>query len=43
MRAVVYFNPAEMEALKKLSEKTSAPVAALVRKAVVEWLKKQKP
>jgi hypothetical protein len=41
-RTVVYFDPAEREALHKLSEKTGAPVAELVRRAVREWLKKQK-
>jgi len=41
-RTVVYFDPKEREALRKLSEKTGAPVAELVRRAVAEYLKKQK-
>jgi hypothetical protein len=41
-RTVVYFDPAEREALQKLSEKTGAPVAELVRRAVREWLQKHK-
>jgi hypothetical protein len=41
-RTVVYFDPAEREALEKLSEETGAPIAALVRRAVAEWLKTTK-
>jgi Ribbon-helix-helix domain len=41
-RTIVYFDPAERTALQKLSEQTGAPVAELVRRAVREWLKKQK-
>ena len=42
-RTVVYFDPAEIEGLKKLSAKNGAPVAELVRRAVAEYLKKQAP
>ena len=42
-RTVVYFDPAEREALEKLSAKTGAPIAALVRMAVAEYLKKRAP
>jgi hypothetical protein len=41
-RTVVYFNETEWEALKKMSEKTGAPVAELVRRAVAEWVAKKK-
>jgi hypothetical protein len=41
-RTVVYFNESEWEALKKMSEKTGAPVAELVRRAVAEWVAKKK-
>ena len=41
-RTVVYFNEAEWEALKKMSEKTGAPVAELVRRAVADWVAKKK-
>lgn len=40
-RTVVYFDPAEREALEKLSARTGAPIAELVRRAVAEYLKKQ--
>jgi uncharacterized protein (DUF111 family) len=39
VRTVVYLGKAEREALKKISEKTGAPVAELVRRAVQAWLK----
>jgi hypothetical protein len=42
-RTVVYFNESEWEALKKMSEKTGAPVAELVRRAVAEWIAKKSP
>jgi hypothetical protein len=41
-RTVVYFDPAERKALENLSAKTGAPIAELVRRAVTEWLKKNK-
>jgi hypothetical protein len=40
-RTVIYLDPAEREALRKLSAKTGAPVAELVRRAVNYWLKRQ--
>jgi hypothetical protein len=42
VRTVVYLDKSEREALEKISEKTGAPVAALVRKAIAEWLKKSR-
>jgi Ribbon-helix-helix protein, copG family len=39
-RTVVYLEPAEREALDKISAKTGAPVGELIRRAVAEWLKK---
>jgi len=41
-RTVVYFEPAQREALERLSKKTGAPIAELVRRAVSEWLKGRK-
>jgi Ribbon-helix-helix domain len=41
-KSVVYFDEPVWEALKKLSDKTGAPVAELVRRAVAEWLAKKK-
>jgi ribbon-helix-helix protein len=41
-RTVVYFDPAEIEGLKKLSVATGAPVAELVRRAVAEYLKRRR-
>ncbi len=42
LRTVVYLDAGERKALDRLSEETGAPVAALVRKAITEWLKKNK-
>jgi predicted DNA-binding protein len=42
IRTVVYLAPEVSEALKKLSSKSGAPVGELVRRAVVEYLKKAK-
>ena len=42
LRTVVYFDPPEREALEKLSQQTGAPITALVRKAVIVWLKTAK-
>ncbi len=42
IRTVVYLEPEVNEALKKLSDKTGAPVGEHVRRAVVEYLKKVK-
>lgn len=41
-RTVVYLDPAERAALERLSKKTGAPIAELVRRAVAEWLKGRK-
>ena len=41
IRTVIYLGKAEREALRKLSEKSGAPLAELVRRAVVAWLKAQ--
>jgi hypothetical protein len=42
VRTVVYLEPEVSEALKKLSSKNGAPVGELVRRAVVDYLKKAK-
>jgi hypothetical protein len=42
LRTVVYLDAKERQALDRLSEETGAPVAALVRKAIIEWLKKNR-
>jgi hypothetical protein len=41
-RIVAFLNDKQMAALKKISERNLAPVSALVRKAVDEFLKRQK-
>jgi hypothetical protein len=41
-RTVVYLDLAEREALERLSAKTGAPIAELVRRAVAQYLKKTK-
>jgi hypothetical protein len=40
-RTVVYFDPAEREALERISANTGASIGELVRRAVAEWLKKK--
>jgi hypothetical protein len=42
LRTVVYLDVKERKALDRISAETGAPVAALVRKAITEWLKKNK-
>jgi len=42
IRTVFYASPSDREALEKISEKTGAPVAELIRRAVAEWLEKQR-
>jgi hypothetical protein len=42
IRTVVYLEKKEADALKKLSEKTGAPLTELVRRALAEWLKHNK-
>jgi hypothetical protein len=37
----VYFTEAQLAALKKLSERSGAPVSELVRRAVDAYIKKQ--
>ena len=41
-RFQIYLTGAQHQKLTKLSEKTLAPVAALVRRAIDEFLKRQK-
>ena len=41
-RIVAFLNDEQMAALKKISERNLAPVSALVRKAVEEFLRRQK-
>jgi predicted DNA-binding protein len=40
-RTNIYFRPDQMKKLKELNEKTGAPVAELVRRAVDEYLAKR--
>jgi len=42
IRTTFYLGPAEHAALEKLSKETDVPVAAMIRRAIAEWLKKQK-
>jgi predicted DNA-binding protein len=42
VRFQIYLTPAQYRELTKLSERTMAPVAAHVRKAIEEYLKRQK-
>ena len=39
-RTVIYLDKKDSEALKRLSERTGAPVTELARRAVSEYLKK---
>jgi hypothetical protein len=41
-RTVVYLDSKDRKALDRISAETGAPVAALVRKAIAEWLVKNK-
>jgi hypothetical protein len=41
-RTVVWLTDEQIKALARISEKSLAPVSALVRRAVEEFLKKQK-
>jgi hypothetical protein len=40
VRTVFLLDPADRDALEKLSAKTGAPVAELIRRAVAEWLER---
>jgi len=40
-RTVIYLDKKDSEALKRLSERTGAPVTELARRAVSEYLKKR--
>jgi predicted DNA-binding protein len=42
VRTVFYMNDADKKALERLSQKTGAPVAELLRRAVAAYLKQQK-
>lgn len=42
IRTLVQFDEADKKALERLSKKTGAPVAELVRRAVAAYLKQQK-
>jgi len=42
VRTVFYLDEAEKKALGRLSEKTGAPLAELLRRAVAAFLKQQK-
>ena len=42
IRMIVQFEKKQVEALKKIQEKTGAPIAELVRRAVNMYLEKQK-
>ncbi len=41
-KTVVYLDSPEREALESISKKTGAPMGELIRRAISEWLKKQK-
>jgi hypothetical protein len=40
-RLVFYIDNEERKALEKISEKSGAPVAELIRRAIADWLKKK--
>jgi len=40
-RTNIYLDDEHLKKLKSLSEKTGAPVSALIRKAIAEYLKKK--
>jgi predicted DNA-binding protein len=40
-RTNIYLDPEHLKKLKVLSEKTGAPVSALIRKAIADYLKKK--
>jgi predicted DNA-binding protein len=40
-RTNIWLNEQHLKKLKVLSEKTGAPVSALIRKAIAEYLKKR--
>ena len=40
-RTNIYLKDEDLKRLKALSEKTGAPVSALIRKAIAEFLKKK--
>jgi hypothetical protein len=42
VRTVFYLGRKERDELEKLSAKTGAPIAELLRRAVTEWLNKQR-
>ena len=41
-RTVVYLDEPDRDALERISVKSGAPVGELIRRAVADWLKKQK-
>jgi hypothetical protein len=41
VRTVFLLDPADRDALERISAKTGAPVAELIRRAIADWLKKQ--
>jgi len=41
VRLVFYIGRDERKALERISEKTGAPVAELIRRAINDWLKRQ--
>ncbi len=40
-RATVNLDPEDLAALERIREKTHAPIAALLREAVKDWLRRQ--
>ncbi|MGH9733911.1 MAG: ribbon-helix-helix domain-containing protein [Candidatus Acidiferrales bacterium] len=42
IRTVIYLEKEESELLKKLSERTGAKITELARRAIAEYLKRQK-
>jgi predicted transcriptional regulator len=41
-RTTIWLSDDQRKALKKISDRTAAPISALVRKAITEFLKKNK-
>jgi hypothetical protein len=39
-RMIFYIDPAQRKALDKISAKTGAPVAELIRRAIADWLER---
>ncbi len=42
IKTIAHLDPEQRTALEKLSEKTGAPIAELIRRAIAEYLQKRK-